>query len=66
MHSPMATRSFVSTSFGTFHRLGRRHRGEDADKQSKLSLGEMEWSLYRIIARTAVGFGGVDGLRITG
>jgi hypothetical protein len=66
MHSPMATRSFVPSSDGTFHRLGRRRRREDADKQSKLSAGAMESSLYGIIARTAIGFGGVDRRRITG
>jgi hypothetical protein len=66
MHSPLATRSFVPSSDGTFNRLGRRRRREDADKQSKLSVGAKESSLYGIIARTAIGFGGVDRRRITG
>jgi hypothetical protein len=55
----MATRSFVPSSNGTFTG-GRR---EDADKQSKLSADAKESSLYGIIARTAIGFGGVDRRR---
>jgi hypothetical protein len=66
VHSPLATRSFVPSSDGTFYRLGRRRRWEDANKHSKLSVGKKESSLYGIIARTAIGFGGVDRRRITG
>jgi hypothetical protein len=66
MHSPMATRSFVPSSDGTIHRLGRRRRRRDADKQSKLSASAKESRLCEIIARTAIGFGGVDRRRITG